>query len=215
MLVTISGIDGSGKTTIAEHVVQVLRAGGIDAHRVRFRRTVLGSRAQAPSAHVPGADGATLPPPRRWTGFRPRTLSAAAACGHIARVAAFRLFGPRLRSPGCHVFDRYFYDSFMHYELRTARERLYCAIIRRLIPRPDIAVLLVASPDTLRERAPGVAGEFLLLGAQRYDALPRHFPALVTIRTDAADRAPDRVAQLLRDRLVPHLAASAPEHLAI
>jgi hypothetical protein len=88
------------------------------------------------------------------------------------------------RASQCDVIDRYFYDNFVHYELRTRRERLYATVLRRLIPTPDIALVLVASDDTISARRPAYAREYITAVGTRYRDLPRMFPHLISVRTD-------------------------------
>src|SRR5688572_9950645 len=143
MLITFSGMVGSGKSTCAKHVMNLLESADIDCRYLRFRSLgLLGFRGRRPRRgddQPAAAHGGA-----RWSGFQPRTLTAFTACGYLARIVAFRLFGhPGPRA--CHVLDRFFYDSFVHYRLNTRLERWYMTAIRHVMPVPDVAVLLLAT----------------------------------------------------------------------
>jgi thymidylate kinase len=198
MLITVSGMVGSGKSTISRALVQHLADVGTDCTCVRFRRSAWwrpGNNARSPRRAGQAPKGGI-----RWKDFRPRRLSAWLTFGYIFRILAFRLFGPR-PAEGSIVLDRYFYDSFAHYTLRTGAERFYMSVLRRLIPAPDLALLLVTSTANLRARRPEYSVEYIELAARGYDALQRFFPALVTICTDSEEVSLAHLERVLRAEL--------------
>ena len=145
----------------------------------------------------------------RWAGFRPERLKALKACGYAARIIAFRMFGVGGQSSDWNILDRYFYDNLVHYELRTAREKFYAAVLERLIPAPDLAILLVASEATLSRRRPDYSSEYIREAALGYERLHRQVPELVRVCTDADSDATDEIQRLTRELLESRQAASA------
>ena len=107
-----------------------------------------------------------------------------AALGYLGRAIAFRAFRRMSRDGDIDVCDRYFYDNLAHYELRSHRERLYERLLRAFMPTPDLAILLVASPDTLTQRRPEFAGEYLSSVSTAFAELRHRWPELVEINTD-------------------------------
>lgn len=197
MLITLSGMVGSGKTTAATHVLAVLEAAQEPSEYVRFRSLTLfgAQRLRAESS------GATRTPAMRWQGFTPKALTFPVACGYLARIIAFRMFGPSRKSARWNVLDRYFYDSFVHFELRSARERLYLGALRRVIPVPDISVVLIASDHTIARRRPDYAPEYVSAAGEKYRTLRRYFPELIEISADDAETVLDQLTALVRGRL--------------
>ena len=212
MLITVSGMVGSGKSTVSKRVAALLSAAGVYCRRVQFRSrgfSLISKRPSAPAPFRAEATGQTevKPTALRWRGFRPRTLTAWVTCLYMARIVAFRIFRPR-RTEGWIVLDRYFYDSFVHYHLATSRERWYMALLQRIMPVPDIAILLVASPKTLLKRRPNYAIEYVLAAARGYERLMTQFPELVAIPTDEGELSLDRLDALIRERVI-HVAGNA------
>jgi hypothetical protein len=97
----------------------------------------------------------------------------------------------------CDVLDRYFYDNLVHYELRTVRERAYARLLCRLIPRPDLAILVVASDRTIAARRPEYAREYLTTVARRYEQLHTLVPHLSRVSTDSGN-AEDVIHRLVQ-----------------
>ncbi|MGQ0734898.1 MAG: hypothetical protein ACT4QD_14740 [Acidobacteriota bacterium] len=202
MLITISGTVGSGKSTVAMHVVEMLGAAGVSCRSMRFRAFVTPSLSTLFKRRN-AAQAVESPQSRqRWTGFRPRRLTMATSVGYAARILAFRTLRPMVGGRRCHVLDRYFYDSFVHYDLMTRAERFYLIVLRWMIPIPDLAILLVASPETVAQRRPNYASEYILGAGRGYDALPAQFPGLVKLRTDPGEPLLPCLERLVHERLV-------------
>jgi hypothetical protein len=203
MMITVSGMVGSGKSTVAKHIVQVLETSGIRARHVKFRSVGWMGRLWGTHRPTPQKTATDRLTQRRWSGFRVRRLTAVVAAGYVGRILMFRMRGPRGRPSECVVLDRYFYDSFVHYALATSRERLYISLMRRILPVPDIAFLLAASPATIEERRPDYALEYVQIAVHGYAQLPSRFPELVQVRTDPGEPSLDRVETIVRTRLSP------------
>ena len=197
MLITISGLVGTGKSTIAHRVVQILGSSGMKPRYVRFRSVTLFDREWPPasgSANSESEEGTAVGV--RGRDFRPRNLTAVLTLGYAVRILAFRLSGIGSASR-CDVVDRYFYDNLMQYELNSRRARMYAGLLRRLMPTPDLALLLVASDDTISSRRPEYAREYVAAAGQRYEMLTGMFPNLVRICTDTGSPVHDEILRLL------------------
>jgi thymidylate kinase len=197
MLITISGMVGSGKSTTAKRVVQRLEACGLKPRYHRFRSFGLWGLATVTTQSSVATGAATAPGnTSRGCGFRLRRLTIFRALGYAGRVLAFRLSA--IGSAGrCDVLDRYFYDNLIHYELSSTLERVYVRMLRQLIPEPDVALLLVASDKTISRRRPNYAPEYVALAARRYEALAHIFPNLIFVRTDPESSSRDEISQIL------------------
>jgi len=200
MLITVSGMVGSGKSTTAASVVDLLATAGLKPRYLRFRYLQLfGFRRIARSR--PTSVGTDREVQQRGTGFALRRLTAILTAGYAVRVVAFWFSGIG-RASRCDVLDRYFYDSFVHYELTSVRERLYMGLLRRLMPRPDLAILLVASDSTILTRRGNYAVEYVGTIGRRYADLRTFFPNLICVSTDPhrmADAETRRIVQTLID----------------
>jgi thymidylate kinase len=194
MFIALSGMVGSGKSTMARHITEVLHREGVDASVVRFR--ALGPFATLTPNRGDGPKPAPSPA-RRFTNFRVRTLTARPAFGYMFRMLWFRALGPA-REPGTSVFDRYFYDSFVQYRLVSKRERLYLSMLRALTPKPDLSIVLLSSPDVIASRRPEYDTNYIAMANAGYARLAKEFTELIPINTDPGEPAHESVAKLLQ-----------------
>lgn len=219
MLITFSGVVGSGKTTSARQTAARLREDGYDAEYVQFHflpcfqwfrlahyMALLRGRQARPATDA--ADGKF-----RRSNYRQRKLTLAPALGYLVKVISYRLYS-RWRWPRGKilVLDRYFYDVFTHYLLRSAAERRYVAALCRCIPTPDLAVLLVASPQSIAARRDTYDDGYLSAVSSQYAAVRDLLPPMITMRTDDATPVIDRTVELIcagGPARSPHQAAEA------
>jgi thymidylate kinase len=193
MLVTFSGMVGSGKTTNAKKTLRWLRARGHEPYYLRFRfinwRSLWRTPGSAPGREREGATNSNkrqTPLPtelqrRLETGNR---LSFFIFLGYMLRIAQFRLFVLRHHRRDLLVVNRYFYDSFMHYRIASAREQKYLRWLIQAAPKPDLAILLVLRPETSHRRRPAYSLEELRQMAENTSKLQSYAPHLRVIATD-------------------------------
>lgn len=195
MLITFSGMVGSGKTTAARYAMASLTSAGIPSAYLCFQslpcfawlgrsfylRLLTRRRAPEQAAEQARED-------RRRVGYRQRPLTLGLTAGYASRIVAFRLFRWFAPPHVCHISNRYFYDSLVHYQLAGRAERLYFALLTRLIPMPDVAVVLVASPETIAARRPNYAAEYVTTVWEAYRLLLERIPGLVAIRSDVPEQ---------------------------
>lgn len=206
MLVSFSGIVGSGKTSSARHAEEALKREGLPVVYLRFQHLgcfdllrpsfyarAVGLGGKAPRTATEEGD------PRRWSGYRRRPLTWTLALAYALRIVAFRMYCGLLHPRRCIVLDRYFYDNFCHLRLDTPAERRYMGWLCRILPQPDLAVLLTVAPETVVERRPHYAPEYISALEDAYARLARHFPTIVPVPTDGEDGTSARVDHLLRD----------------
>lgn len=196
----MSGVVGSGKSNAADQIARIVEGDGLRARVLRFQWlpcfTWFRWPGQRPTGTAPIAEGRQV---RR--GYRRKRLSAGATLGYVARTLAFRLFRRVTSDSQVDVCDRYFYDNLAHYEFRSRRERIYERVLRAFMPTPDLAILLAASPDTLAQRRPEFAGEYLSTVSTAFAELRRQWPELVEINTDGDARFPEELEKRVRSCL--------------
>lgn len=168
ILITFSGLDGSGKTTQIEHLCGLLAQLGLSArvlafwddvvvfsrHREGFVHQVLGSERGV------GAPG--KPVQRRDKNVRRWHLTFARHLLYLADALHLRLVLRRARrSARVIVMDRYLYDELANLPLTNLLGRAVVRFLLALVPRPDVAYLLDADPDDARARKPEYPVAFL------------------------------------------------------
>lgn len=181
MLIVLTGIDGSGKTTAARSLVAAARTAGKDAlllsnYAGRRRMALLGARF-----------GMHLPP------------RLADAVESVIRTANVLLSYARAsRHPGLVIMDRHLYCQLALRQARQLPRGRLLPFILRTLPKPDLVVHLVITAEQAHQRvlARGTDAETLAeLDAFRtaYQAIPEYtqFTEL------AADGTPDEVLSRL------------------
>jgi thymidylate kinase len=169
LLISFSGVDGSGKSTQIENLLSALHAAGLKTTLLAFwDNVVVGVKYREGFVHKVyksergiGAPG--KPVNRRDKNVRGWHLTLARHflylldAIHLCRVVA------RARKSGADVviLDRYIYDELSNLNLSNPLSRAFVRFVHGFVPRPDIAYLLDADPVAAYERKPEYPVEFM------------------------------------------------------
>jgi thymidylate kinase len=200
ILVTVSGMVGSGKSTGEHRIHRLLQREGVKVQSWHFRTLPCFSFPFGPSRR-PDPSSQRRPGVVRGRGYTRRTLTFNAAAGYLARMVAFRVYRRWRQPAGWTVCNRYFYDSLAHYELDDPAAQKYLAALRWFMPRAELAIVFVASPGVVAERRPIYAGEYLEQVGQAYSRLTAIFPNLVVVNSDPSGDGGADVERLVEDVL--------------
>jgi hypothetical protein len=206
VLITVSGMVGSGKTTAVRGIASFAKARGLVTHAHRFQSLpCINLRPRRASDERNSGTVAGRPkeavPATRWAGYARKRLGLIAVTVFVARVLAFRIYRRTVwKADECHVLNRYFYDSLSHYRPRSSVERMYYRLILALIPRPDLAILVTANPTTIAARRPAYATAYIELVGESYRQIASQIHDLIEVPTDA-DGTAERLTAILQTRL--------------
>lgn len=204
MLITFSGIVGSGKSTNAKQTHRFLQEAGYPAVYLRFRflkarrilRALFTKKHQAISP-VPRKTKA----PRHTTTLRHQAilkLTLTRTMAYLWRIMLFRIFAAiRLRRKII-ILDRFYYDSLVHYSLTGRFERFYLVLIKTALPRPQLALMLIAPPRTILHRRPNYDGAYVQQLYHNYLQLTKTFPHLIVLQTDNFNNLTANISQHVR-----------------
>ena len=153
-IVGLCGIDGSGKTTVAQLVVRELLARGLKVHYrheldLPLLKGLLGlARLLMGGKRASGLRDTVLVTKERNSPFVSFVYHLVAWFDSIVALALFKV------RPGVVVHDRWPYDFLLQFQLRDYDNSLIKTLFARF-PRPDTLVLLRVSPEAAFERKQG------------------------------------------------------------
>lgn len=205
MLITFSGIVGGGKSTNAKQAHHLLQESGYRVVYLRFRFLTwrnffrpLPERKRPVLASPSPEKKKNSQPLRR----RPMVkLNFARTLGYFWRITIFRVFmAVRLRGKIV-VVDRFYYDNFVHYALKGKRERFYFLLLKKILPVPSLALVLIARPQTILRRRPHYDGDYVQQLYHHYTRLAQDFPNLIMLRTDCLKDLTATISQHVRQAI--------------
>jgi thymidylate kinase len=168
ILVSFSGIDGSGKSTQIEKLHSRLSSHGLSIARLAFwDDVVVLPRSRAAITHKvlggeQGIGGPGRPVKRRDKNARPWYLTLARSPFYVFDVFSLRrvVQNARASNPDVIIFDRYIYDQIAHIPNNWIG-RACRRVLLELAPKPHIAYLLDADPEVATARKPEYPVEFV------------------------------------------------------
>ncbi len=176
LLISFSGVDGSGKSTQIASLQQFLHQRGFSTkllafwddvvvlshYREGFVHKIYGSERGigAPDKPVTRRDKNV----RKWYLSLIRHGLYLLDALHLSRVIA------AARGPGADVIimDRYIYDELANLPLANPVTRIFVRLVGGLVPRPDVAYILDADPEAARTRKPEYPVDFMRLCRNAY-----------------------------------------------
>src|SRR5438270_6510155 len=200
-LMTFSGLDGSGKSTQIAAVTDYLRKQKMSVvHLAFWDDAVVGKRYREGFVHKvykseKGIGAPGKPVNRQDKNVRAWYLSLARAGLYFAdAVHLCEVIGRARRgNPDVIIMDRYIYDELANLPLGNAITRWYVRAVNKLVPKPDLALLLDANPESARERKPEYPVEFLKNARQSYFQLTSLVGRITTIAPQPLESAKQTV----------------------
>jgi thymidylate kinase len=219
VLITFSGLDGAGKSTLIKFLcetlegqrrpVAVLRLNdqvGLYAYLRALRDVLSGHNAgQLP----PGTPDPRALPKRRQGGLRgvlSRLRAAILWNQSLRRVIypldllvflAYRAYLEKAKGRVL-IMDRYFYDTLV--DVSGEQDRMWTRVLERITPMPTLPVFLDVTPEESHRRKGEFSVDYL---RHRYDAYQRVFarvPASVRIINDDLDRTKAALLRAIGER---------------
>lgn len=169
LLVSFSGLDGSGKSTQIENLQRFAESWGLTTKLLAFwDDVVVLSRYREGFVHKvygsePGIGAPGRPIHRQDKNVRKWYLSVIRhglylldAVNLVRVVSAARRSGANVI-----IMDRYLYDELANLPLSNILTKVFIRMVIGIIPKPDVAYLLDADPEAALARKPEYPLEFL------------------------------------------------------
>jgi thymidylate kinase len=204
LFVAFLGVDGSGKSSVIQQVERVLAPAFRRTNRYHFRPHLL--RRRADPARVGAPHGA---PPRGMVASLGKTGFWAAdyTLGYWLDVL------PRLLRSSLVLFDRYYYDVMVDpRRYRYGGPAWITNLLGRIIPAPDVVVLLDTPADVAQARKQEVAVDEMVRQQKAYARLVRRVKVGLTIDGDAPLEV---VVARTADAILGQLAARTAKRLGL
>lgn len=181
IVVSFSGLDGSGKTTHIETLRQSAAELGLSTRLITFwDDVVVGTRYRESFVHKVfgserGVGAPGRPVKRRDKNVRAGYLTLMRHLLYFADALHLRMVLARARRSGVAVIitDRYIYDELANLPLENRFSSAYACLLSRVAPRPEVAFLLDAEPELARARKPEYSVNFLRQSRRSYYRLAR------------------------------------------
>lgn len=220
MLITLSGLDGAGKSTLAGALQASLQEKGVPAvvfhmnkevglyaylrrGRDRLKRVLSLRRppaaendAEPAIASVHEKPGALSKLSRQviWN----KSLRRWVDLGDLATFLLYRLLIEKVRGEVL-IMDRYFYDRMA--DVADGRRWRYLRWFSRITPTPDVAVLVEVSPEEAFSRKGEYSVSSMTARRQTYHQIFGWVPTAVMLPNDDVRDASRKLEQLVFDRL--------------
>ena len=216
MLVSFSGLDGSGKSTQIEQLCAALLHAGLPVCTLAFwDDVVVGVKYREGFVHKVyksergiGAPG--KPVNRRDKNMRGWHLTLARHFLYLVDAINLRRVVTRERraaraegSVGISVIilDRYIYDELANLNLSNSLSRTFVRVVGKHVPQPDIAFLLDADPLAAHARKPEYPIDFMQKCRQSYFELAALLEIITIVPALALPEAIDTVLKIAERRL--------------
>lgn len=198
LLISFSGVDGSGKSTQIGNLRSALHAAGLTTSLLAFwDNVVVGVKYREGFVHKvyksePGIGAPGKPVNRRDKNMRGWHLTLARHFLYLLDALNLRRVVARARrESGADVIilDRYIFDELSNLNLRNPLSRSFIKFVQSLVPRPDVAYLLDADPVAAYARKPEYPVEFMKKCRRAYFELAELLGTMTVIPALGIDEA--------------------------
>ena len=209
MLISFSGLDGSGKSTQIAGLRDFFAARGLRVMTLAFwDDVVVGKNWREGFVHKvykseKGVGAPGQPVARRDKNVRKWYLSFARHMLYTMDAVNLVRVVNRAKRSGADVIilDRYIYDELANLPLRNPLSRQFVKAVHSTVPRPDIAYLLDVDVEAARARKPEYPMEFMHRSRIAYFELDRLLKTMTIIPPLGLQEAKNAVLEVAAEKM--------------
>ena len=210
-LVSFSGIDGAGKSTLIANLIAHLEQSGLrvrlitfwdDVARLKFLREGAGHTLFKGDK---GVGTPEAPIQRRDKNVRSPLMTLVRLALYAIDAVSLRRVVKRAMRSDAHVviFDRYMYDELANLNLRNPAMRAFARTIMMLVPRPEPGFVIDTDPAQAHARKPEYPLDFLYSNRESYLKLAQILDGITVLPNTYLERAKADVVTEVMHRLPP------------
>ena len=223
LLISFSGLDGSGKSTQIENLQQRLTLAGLNVKLLAFwDDVVVGKRYREGFVHKVYQSEKGIGTPGKPVNRRDKNVRAWYLT--ILRHFLYLLDAINLRRVLRHKFnsdanviimDRYIYDELANLPLQSSLTRAFVKMVRKLTPEPDLPYLLDTDVEAAHARKPEDPIDFMHKCRAAYFNLAQILGTLVIIPALPLNEAKDAVVTVCDKAILARELGVSLEQLGI
>jgi thymidylate kinase len=207
LLISFSGLDGSGKSTQIENLRRALERLGYRTRTLAFwDDIVVGTRWRESFVHKvyrseKGVGAPGKPVERRDKNVRKPYLTVARHLLYLLDAVHLAwCIAQNQGSADAIIVDRYIYDELANLPLANRLTRCFVRFVAAIVPRPDVAYILDADVEAARARKPEYPVEFMRECRASYMELARQLGTLVIVPPLSIDAARHEILSRLLEK---------------
>ena len=206
VVITYSGMVGSGKSVCSRYVGSELTEAGLPVYYLRFRFISLKSffeKKQGFKKFTYKEDKQQPDPESKKVRFQNFKLKSnlffAASMAYYFWKAYLFFFLIKVRYPKDIVItDRYIYDHLVHYRLEQRGYRFLYRVFLKMLPEPDLAFVLTSDFETIRRARPSYATEYVQLNLANYNFIEELYPGAILVRENQVKEKIESVLNIVK-----------------
>jgi thymidylate kinase len=223
LLISFSGLDGSGKSTQIENLQERLTLAGLNVKLLAFwDDVVVGKKYREGFVHKiyqseKGIGAPGKPVNRRDKNIRAWYLTIARHFLYLLDTIHLRrvIQGAFRSGANVVIIDRYIYDELANLPLHRGLTRVFVRMIRRLAPEPDLPYLLDTDVEAAHARKPEYAVDFMHNCRAAYFHLAQILGTMVIVPALPLTEAKDAVVTACDKVILARELGITPEELGV